>query len=44
MNYLTALDVSLETAAMLVPLEIVQAPALGEIAKEPFVTGWVAVG
>jgi len=44
MNYLTALGVNLESAEMLVPLEIIKAPAFGEIEKEPFVNGWKAVG
>jgi len=44
MQYLGALGVDLETAEMLVPLEIIKSPALGEIAKEPFVTGWKVLG
>ncbi|RDL39538.1 putative defective in cullin neddylation protein 1 [Venustampulla echinocandica] len=43
MKYLTDLGVDLENASMLVPLEIIQAPALGEITKEGFVKGWKAI-
>jgi len=44
MAYLNALGVNLESAEMLIPLEIIKAPAFGEIEKEPFVNGWRAVG
>jgi len=44
MEYLTDLGVNIENAEALVALEIVQAPALGEIAKEGFVEGWKAIG
>jgi DCN1-like protein 1/2 len=44
MKYLQALGVSLENAEMLVPLEIVQAPAMGEISKDGFVDGWKTIG
>jgi hypothetical protein len=44
MTYLSALGVNLESAEMLIPLEIIKAPAFGEIEKEPFVNGWRAVG
>jgi hypothetical protein len=43
MNYLEALGVNLENASMLVPMEIVQAPTVGELSKEGFVDGWKAV-
>jgi DCN1-like protein 1/2 len=44
MKYLTDLGVNLENAEILVVLEIVQAPALGEITKDGFVDGWKAIG
>ena len=44
MAYLTDLGVNLESAEILVPLEIVQAPWFGEIGKEGFVEGWRAIG
>ncbi|RKF73702.1 Defective in cullin neddylation protein 1 [Golovinomyces cichoracearum] len=44
MKYLQDLGVNLETAEIFVPLEIVQAPGLGEITKSGFVNGWSAVG
>ena len=44
MKYLTDLGVDLESAEILVPLEIVQAPWFGEIAKDGFIDGWKAVG
>lgn len=40
MTYLTELGVNLANASSLIPLEIVQAPALGEMTKEEFVKGW----
>ena len=44
LEYLTHLGVSLENAEGMVPLEIVQAPALGEISREGFVEGWRMIG
>ncbi|TVY29405.1 Defective in cullin neddylation protein [Lachnellula hyalina] len=44
MAYFKALGVSLEDASMLVPMEIVQAPTVGEISKQGFIDGWKAVG
>ncbi|KAI1006393.1 hypothetical protein K3495_g1828 [Podosphaera aphanis] len=44
MRYLQQdLGVDLETADIFVPLEIVQAPGLGEITKSGFVEGWLKV-
>ena len=40
MRYLADLGINMENAEFLVPLEIVQAPALGEITKDGFVDGW----
>ena len=40
MKYLADLGIDMETAEFLVPLEIVQAPALGEMTKDGFVEGW----
>jgi DCN1-like protein 1/2 len=40
MKYLADLGINMENAEFLVPLEIVQAPALGEITKDGFVDGW----
>ena len=40
MNYLQDLGVNLENAEILIPLEIVQAPTVGEITKEGFIEGW----
>lgn len=42
MTYLTELGVNLENASSLIPLEIVQAPSLGEMSREKFVQGWKA--
>jgi DCN1-like protein 1/2 len=44
MRYLQDLGLNLESAEILVPLEIVQAPALAEMSKEGFVEGWKTVG
>lgn len=44
MQYLQDLGVNLETAEIFVPLEIVQAPGLGEIARSGFVNGWSTIG
>lgn len=41
MNYLQQLDVDLEGMESLVVLEIIQAPTMGEIAREGFVNGWL---
>jgi DCN1-like protein 1/2 len=43
MKYLGDLEVDLETAQYLIPLEIVQAPAFGEITKQGFIDGWKAL-
>lgn len=44
MSYLTDLGVDLENASSLIPLEIIQAPSLGELTREGFIKGWKAVG
>jgi DCN1-like protein 1/2 len=44
MKYLEDLGVDLETVEFLIPLEIVQAPAIGEMTKSTFVTGWKNIG
>jgi DCN1-like protein 1/2 len=44
MLYFEDLGINLETVGFLVPMEIVQAPALGEITKEGFVGGWKRIG
>jgi DCN1-like protein 1/2 len=44
MQYLSDLEVNLENAELLLALEIVQAPGLGELSKDPFIDGWKAVG
>ncbi|KIN04238.1 hypothetical protein OIDMADRAFT_18259 [Oidiodendron maius Zn] len=44
MQYFEHLGINLESVEFLVPMEIVQAPALGEIGKEGFVTGWRRIG
>lgn len=44
MAYLTDLAVNLEDASSLVPLEIVQAPAIGEMTRDGFVKGWQKAG
>ncbi|KAH8668195.1 Cullin binding-domain-containing protein [Tricladium varicosporioides] len=43
MKYLQDIAVNLEDASMFVPLEVIQAPSLGEVSKEAFVNGWKAV-
>jgi len=43
MAYLTELAVNFENASSLIPLEIAQAPALGEMAKDDFINGWKKV-
>ena len=40
MAYLTEVGVNLENASSLIPLEITQAPALGEMTRDEFVNGW----
>ncbi|KAF4632827.1 hypothetical protein G7Y89_g5299 [Cudoniella acicularis] len=44
MKYLQDVGASLENASMFVPLEIIQAPSLGEVSKEAFVEGWKNLG
>lgn len=44
MRYLKDLGIDLENAEILVPLEIIQAPALGEMSKDGFVEGWKKIG
>ena len=44
MKYLKDLGLNLESVDILVPLEIVKAPALGEISKDEFIEGWKAIG
>ena len=44
MKYLKDLGLNLESAEILVPLEIVKAPVLGEITKDEFIEGWKAIG
>lgn len=44
MKYLDDLGLNLENAEILVALEIVRAPALGELSKDGFVEGWKAIG
>lgn len=45
MKYLMSdLQLDIENAEMLIPLEIIQAPSIGEMTKEGFVKGWKAVG
>lgn len=41
MSYLQQLDVDLEGMDSLAVLEIIQAPTMGEIAREGFVNGWL---
>lgn len=41
-EYLESLDVNLENAEMFVVMELVQAPAVGEITRQGFVEGWKA--
>lgn len=44
MKYLEDLGVDVETAQYLIPLEIVQSPAFGEITRQGFVDGWKILG
>ena len=44
MTYLTDLGVNLENAEMLVVLELIQAPFVGELSKQGFIDGWTAAG
>lgn len=41
-EYLESLDVNLENAEMFVVMELVKAPAVGEITRKGFVEGWAA--
>ncbi|KAJ4403509.1 Scaffold-type E3 ligase [Gnomoniopsis sp. IMI 355080] len=43
-EYLQTLDVSLENAEQFVVMELVKAPAVGEISRQGFVDGWQATG
>ncbi|TVY83471.1 Defective in cullin neddylation protein [Lachnellula suecica] len=44
MAYFAALGVDLQDASMCVPMEIVQAPTVGEMSRKGFVDGWTAIG
>jgi DCN1-like protein 1/2 len=44
MQYLEDVGVDLESAAMLVPLEIMQVPTIGQLTKKGFVDGWKMIG
>jgi DCN1-like protein 1/2 len=44
MQYLTDLGLDLEKADILVPMEIVQSPGMGEMTKDGFVNGWKIIG
>ncbi len=44
MRYLQDLGVNLDNVELLVPLEIIQAPALGEMSKDGFIDGWKKIG
>ena len=44
MSYLKDLQLDIESAEVLIPLEIIQAPALGEMSRSGFVEGWKSVG
>lgn len=44
MQYFEQLGIDLESVEFLIPMEIVQAPALGEITKDGFVSGWRKIG
>jgi len=44
MRYINDLGLNMENAEVLVLMEIVQAPAMGEMTKEGFVDGWKAIG
>lgn len=41
-EYLESLEVNLENAEMFVVMELIQAPAVGEISRQGFVEGWKA--
>lgn len=41
-EYLESLDINMENAEMFVVMELVQAPAVGEITRQGFVEGWKA--
>jgi len=40
MQYFGDLGVNIETAEVLVPVEIIQAPAMGTMTKDGFIDGW----
>ena len=40
-KYLQDLEVDLENASSLIPLEVVQSPALGVMKKQAFIEGWM---
>ncbi|PBP27451.1 DUF298-domain-containing protein [Diplocarpon rosae] len=44
MRYLNDLGVNLGNVEHLIPLEIIQAPAMGEMSKDGFVDGWRKIG
>ncbi|KAI0010213.1 DUF298-domain-containing protein [Xylariaceae sp. FL0662B] len=44
MKYLQNIGVDLEGASLFVAMELVQAPSIGEITRQGFVTGWRASG
>lgn len=46
MRYLVevGIDLEKEEASFLIPLEIIQAPSLGEMSKDNFVKGWKTAG
>ena len=44
MKYLADLNIELENAEIMVALEIIQAPALGEMSKDAFVDAWKKIG
>ena len=43
-SYLTDIGVDIEGLESLAALELIQAPAMGEMAREGFVNGWAAAG
>jgi DCN1-like protein 1/2 len=43
-RYFSTVDISLEDITSLIAFEIVQAPQLGEIPREGFISGWSALG
>lgn len=44
MKYLEDLNIDLESAAILVPMEIMRVPTMGRVTREGFVNGWKSVG